>query len=161
MTKDKALKLALDALEYHTAQTRPIHQTNETITAIKERLAQPEQEPVAWGVFEGNLHDMFFTQEEAQEMADLKGSHAEVRPFYTAPPQPEQKPMHTQIQKMYEDYFDKCFRESSALDAAVQAEREACANVCDEMEKKAEEHGTECCKWPTPSDCAYAIRARG
>jgi hypothetical protein len=42
---------------------------------------------VAWGVFEGNLHDMFFTQEEAQEMADLKGTHAEVRPFYTTPPQ--------------------------------------------------------------------------
>jgi len=40
-------------------------------------------EPVAWGVFEGNLHDMFFSQEEAQEMADLKGTHAEVRPLYT------------------------------------------------------------------------------
>jgi hypothetical protein len=46
-------------------------------------------------VFEGNLHDMFFTQEEAQEMADLKGSHAEVRPLYTTPPaaQPEQEPV--------------------------------------------------------------------
>jgi hypothetical protein len=52
-----------------------------------QRLGQEiEQEPVAWGVFEGNLHDMFFTQEEAQEMAKLKGTHAEVRPF-TAPPQ--------------------------------------------------------------------------
>jgi len=39
------------------------------------------------------------------------------------------------------------------------SEREACAKVCDEMEEEAE--GTECCKWPTPSDCAYAIRARG
>jgi hypothetical protein len=47
----------------------------------------PEQEPVAWGVFEGNLHDMFFSQEEAQKMADLKGTHAEVRPLYTTPPQ--------------------------------------------------------------------------
>ena len=46
-----------------------------------------QHEPVAWGVFEGNLHDMFFTQEEAQEMADLKGSHAEVKPLYTTPPQ--------------------------------------------------------------------------
>ena len=45
MTKDEALKLALKALEYHTAQTRPIHQTKEAITAIKEALAQPEQEP--------------------------------------------------------------------------------------------------------------------
>jgi hypothetical protein len=42
---------------------------------------------------------------------------------------------------------------------AVEAEREACAKVCDEMEQKAE--GTECCKWPTPADCAHAIRARG
>jgi len=43
--------------------------------------------------------------------------------------------------------------------AAVAAEREACAKLCDEMERRAE--GTECCKWPTPADCAYAIRARG
>ena len=42
MTKE-ALKLALEALEYHTAQTRPIEQTNEAITAIKEALAQPHE----------------------------------------------------------------------------------------------------------------------
>jgi hypothetical protein len=42
---------------------------------------------------------------------------------------------------------------------AVLAEREACAKVCDQMEQEAE--GTECCKWPTPADCAHAIRARG
>jgi hypothetical protein len=28
--------------------------------------------------------------------------------------EPSQKPMHPEIKKMYEDYFDKCFRESSA-----------------------------------------------
>jgi hypothetical protein len=28
--------------------------------------------------------------------------------------QPVQEPMHPQIKKMYEDYFDKCFKESSA-----------------------------------------------
>jgi len=28
--------------------------------------------------------------------------------------EPAQKPMHPEIKKMYEDYFDKCFRESSA-----------------------------------------------
>jgi len=50
-------------------------------------LAQASQEPVAWGVFEGNLHDMFFSQAEAEHMALLKGSHAEVRPLYTHPPQ--------------------------------------------------------------------------
>jgi hypothetical protein len=44
--------------------------------------------------------------------------------------------------------------ESGALE-----EREACAKVCDEMEEEAE--GMECCKWPTPIDCAYVIRTRG
>jgi hypothetical protein len=46
-------------------------------------------------VFEGNLHDMFFSQSEAKEMAALKGTHAEVRPLYAAPPaaQPEQEPV--------------------------------------------------------------------
>jgi hypothetical protein len=37
-------------------------------------------------------------------------------------------------------------------------EKEQCAQVCDEMEKRAE--GTECCKWPTPADCAASIRER-
>jgi hypothetical protein len=30
---------------------------------------------------------MFFSPSEAQEMADLKGTHAEVRLLYTTPPQ--------------------------------------------------------------------------
>ena len=60
MTKDEALKLALEALEkiskteYHI-ETPPIESLEEkmrriaykAITAIKEALAQPEQEPVA------------------------------------------------------------------------------------------------------------------
>jgi CBS-domain-containing membrane protein len=58
-----------------------------TCGLVREKPAQPEQEPVAWGVFEGNLHDMFFTQVEAVEMAHLKGTHAEVKPLYTTPPQ--------------------------------------------------------------------------
>ena len=45
----------------------------------------------------------------------------------------------------------------AALVAA--AEREAFVKACEDMEEKAE--GTECCKWPTPVDCAYAIRASG
>ena len=59
-------------------------------TKLYTASPQPAQEPVAWGVFEGNnLHDMLFTQEEAQELAGYKGSHAEVRPLYTTPPKRE------------------------------------------------------------------------
>jgi len=65
------------------------------------------------------------------------------------------QPMHPEIKKMYEDYFDKCFRELSAavpenfmdalkfdtamrdVDAMVALvradEREACAKVCEEQ----------------------------
>jgi hypothetical protein len=53
--------------------------------------------------------------------------------------------------------IDEDLERFAALVAA--AEREACAKACEDMEEKAE--GTECCKWPTPVDCAYAIRARG
>ena len=107
MTKDEALRLALEALEstgendgYHgidqyfdnvlvdkaiTALRLAIDVENITSKATYKEQLQKKDEPVAWGVFEGNLHDMFFTKEEAQEMAKLKGSHAEIRPLYTTP----------------------------------------------------------------------------
>jgi hypothetical protein len=44
MTKDEALKLALEALGW-TDEWRPQGLKEEAITAIKEALAQPEQEP--------------------------------------------------------------------------------------------------------------------
>ena len=53
--------------------------------AIKEALAQT-QEPVAWGVFDDNLHDMFFGWDEAQEMVRLKGDGSTVKPLYTHTP---------------------------------------------------------------------------
>ena len=34
------------------------------------------------------------------------------------PPEPAQKPMHPELRKMWEDYFDKCFREFSAAQLA-------------------------------------------
>jgi hypothetical protein len=122
--KDAALRMALEALEYHTEQTRPIQRTEAAILTLREALANdaldkmaenarelgldyepvPEnfidalrfdvamrdaalvQKPVAWGVFEdGNIHDDFYTQGEAEHMAYLKGPHAEVRPLYTTP----------------------------------------------------------------------------
>jgi hypothetical protein len=66
MTKDEALALALEALEYHTAQTRPITQTQQAITAIKQALAAqaapvqdiPDLIAGALGVSRGTAYDL-------------------------------------------------------------------------------------------------------
>ena len=58
-----------------------------------QQQAEPVQKLVAWGVFDGNLHDMFFTEEEAQEMVRLKGDGSTVAPLYTAPPQQQAEPV--------------------------------------------------------------------
>jgi hypothetical protein len=48
VTKDEALKLALEVLEEGVQGTRPLGvATLEAIATIKEALAQPEQEPAA------------------------------------------------------------------------------------------------------------------
>lgn len=51
MSDKQVLKLALEALEeIHVGNMTPMAETNwiKAITAIRESLAQPEQEPVAW-----------------------------------------------------------------------------------------------------------------
>ena len=82
--KDEALKLALEALDIvkiHFTQNRHV---NEAITAIKQALAAPVQEPVAWrydlkhaGSFAG----------VSREYSPIKLSIGENwTPLYTTPP---------------------------------------------------------------------------
>ena len=89
MTKDEALKLALEALKY------PLNQLHENfnvdmaellahraITAIKEALAQPEQEPVA--ILHRYPSKCRMTVEYTDEITEVReGSW----PLYTTPPQ--------------------------------------------------------------------------
>ena len=108
MIKDEALRMALEALEadeldmVDDGSGNMVFRKEQAITAIKEALAQPEQEPVAWGVFEGNLHDMFFTEAEAVEMAQLKGTHAEVKPLYTTAQRTWVSPADKEIEAIWE-----------------------------------------------------------
>jgi hypothetical protein len=51
MTDKEAMNVALEALEPFSTPNwagTGVDKANEAITALKERLAQPEQEPVAW-----------------------------------------------------------------------------------------------------------------
>jgi hypothetical protein len=99
MTKDEALKLALEALETLHDENMDYLTRNklggennqcmvfarEAITAIKEALAQPEQEPVAWMCADESLINKGYARFSHVCMGDWK------IPVYTTPPQPEEK----------------------------------------------------------------------
>ena len=49
------------------------------------QFVKPANEPVAWAVWEGRPHDLFFTKEESDELCRLKGGDAKSIPLYTHP----------------------------------------------------------------------------
>ena len=79
MTKDEALRLAWDALEdigdeWGFTSKRTVSQRKEAITAIKEALAEPEQEPVAWLLTDKNINSL--QVDSIQRLIDrLKHAH--------------------------------------------------------------------------------------
>ena len=86
MTKDEALKLALEALEEACELIGPAwawrdEKGRPAITAIKEALAQPEQEPLAW-ISTGPASMIHWT-------ADKPAYGDDWVPLYTTPPQRE------------------------------------------------------------------------
>ena len=105
MTKEEVLKLALEALEdlgmKHFENTGEVLY-KDTFTAIKEALAQPEQEPVAWAKFsaKGNIIDLLSEPDD------------DYTPLYTTPPQ--RKPL-----------TDEEIRDLWSWSATAEAERTA------------------------------------
>jgi len=81
MTKDEALRLAWDALQQiaHVSAMDYEYQqwAVEAITAIKEALAQPEQEPVAW--------EQFYPDMGKPKLAYLPPSESPDNACYTPP----------------------------------------------------------------------------
>jgi len=84
MTKDEALKMALEALEgKYSITASMLNQQFQALTAIKEALAQPAQEPVAWGYRNnaGAIYDCISPEAHADEEGDYDV------PLYATPPQ--------------------------------------------------------------------------
>jgi hypothetical protein len=77
--KDEALKLALEALK-QIDEAMPFPVAKLAQAAIKEALAQPEQEPVAWMDEFGNVFPL-----GAQR--GPKHLNEPMKPLYTTPPQ--------------------------------------------------------------------------
>ena len=88
MTKEEIIEMARQAgfadYELDDGTTNAFDVRYETFAKL---VVAKEQEPVAWGVFDDNLHDMFFAKEEAHEMVRLKGDGSTVKPLYATPPQ--------------------------------------------------------------------------
>ena len=76
------LQMALDALEYHTQQTRPIQRTEAAILALREALAAPQAEPVAWAMLraDGLVLDVICPDERDAYQGEY------TVPLYAAPP---------------------------------------------------------------------------
>ena len=98
MNKEEALRLALEALQYQD------HLRGQAITAIKEALEQPEQEPVAWSYWQSCLNDDGTqTAPWVHRVEKFKPSESIINknivPLYTSPP--KRKPLtHPQIHEL-------------------------------------------------------------
>ena len=85
MTKDEALKMALEALEADPLEMvadvdgHMVFLKDKAITAIKEVLAQPKQEPLAW-ISTGPASMIHWTSDKPAYGDDWV-------PLYTTPPQ--------------------------------------------------------------------------
>ena len=109
MTKDEALKLALEALNDlsawndeevggHMDEPYSAEVARRTITAIKKVLAQPEQKPLAW-ISTGPASMIHWT-------ADKPAYGDDWVPLYTTPPQ--RKPLTlSQKQRLWSSVGDK------------------------------------------------------
>jgi hypothetical protein len=90
MSKDEALKLALGALECKDGWGSSIRsQKEKAITTIKQALAAPVQEPVAWlykadAEFDGKEWHDSIRVTTSKQVADWQGR--DIQPLYTTPP---------------------------------------------------------------------------
>ena len=79
----KVMEMALEVLVWVDIYAEPHRNTHKAITGIKEALAQPEQEPVAYGMWDSMIgcggRMMYVRLDKGQDGCTV--------PLYTTPPQ--------------------------------------------------------------------------
>jgi hypothetical protein len=89
MTKDEALKLALDWFmcyaEGSMSRNNAENLADEIVDDIKAALAQPEQEPVAWLMYKGEHKESFWLDKGDAYNFEMTPEHR-WEPLYTTPP---------------------------------------------------------------------------
>jgi hypothetical protein len=136
MTQE-ALKLALEALENHTAIKHPqqIHYRDKAIAAIKEALAQT-QEPVAWLITDEKINSL--QVDSIQRLID-RARHAHMTDIKlringqdewhqadwlkhltrTTPPQSEQEPVAWRWQRLGQEWILEGSLKQTPIDAVI------------------------------------------
>ncbi len=75
MTPSEALSLALDALEYHAEQTRPIHSTQNAIAVLRAELRtmtdQAQQSLTVRSIELMPTHEVMWIWERAANLSDV------------------------------------------------------------------------------------------
>jgi hypothetical protein len=109
VTKDEVLKMALEALELSAITVDSFdvqRKTYQAIMAVKEALAQPAQEPVAWMDAEGDV----------LSANTVDGTGLRNIPLYTTPPQrPWVKLTDEEVERIKLDGRDLEFVSMTAL----------------------------------------------
>ena len=104
-----------------------------------EGTREMNNEPVAWAVWEGRPHDLFFYKEEADELCRLKGGDAKTVPLYTHPYKPSKSEvdalldnadyvvgiMRKEIEEWKRKYKDMHNLATQAMSKVHQLEKEA------------------------------------
>ena len=77
----EALQVVLEALEDYQANGAPFFKCDSAVSAIREALAEPEQEPVAWMLMNDTHCHIMATEWKPEDSDGWKTA-----PLYTAPP---------------------------------------------------------------------------
>ena len=110
-TLREAAQMALDALE---AEAIPTTYWEQTITALRAALAQPEQEPVAW-MHTTATGDVYFRKKPHDKVFNPQ-------PVYIAPPQREWQGLtDKEYEAMAEKYVTNCYFDTLKYARAIEA----------------------------------------
>jgi len=114
MTDRDIMQQALEALikaHPYSNSNKDLDGHSEAIAALRERLAQPEQEPVAWMYTSHWKGDERFITRYQSELTAYKAD--KVWPLYTTPPAAQRQPQYnkTEMNCFVQNLYDQKMRE--------------------------------------------------